>query len=201
VTSDVDSLLERVRQGDSRAMAEFFQRRRDQLLVYVERNMGQALRRKLDPEDIVQEAGIECVRSVSKVDLSQRDPFSWMCQVAERRIVDAHRRFFEAQKRDAGLEVPLGSPGNQTGKGGLVELLVASITSPSQAFSREQRHLRLAQALQELPELTQEALRLRYVEGLATKEIAQRLEKSDGAVRVMLTRAVKRLEELLQSNA
>jgi RNA polymerase sigma-70 factor (ECF subfamily) len=182
-------------------MAEFFQRRRDQLLVYVERNMGQALRRKLDPEDIVQEAGIECVRSVSKVDLSQRDPFSWMCQVAERRIVDAHRRFFEAQKRDAGLEVPLGSPGNQTGKGGLVELLVASITSPSQAFSREQRHLRLAQALQELPELTQEALRLRYVEGLATKEIAQRLEKSDGAVRVMLTRAVKRLEELLQSNA
>jgi RNA polymerase sigma-70 factor (ECF subfamily) len=154
----------------------------------------------VEPEDIVQDAGIECVRAIAKVDLSERDPFSWMCQVAERRIVDAHRRFFDAQKRDAGREVPLGSPGSQTGKGGLVELLVASITSPSQAFSRDQRHQRLSLALKELPELTQDVLRLRYVEGLASKEIARRLDKTDGAIRVMLTRAVKRLEELLQSD-
>ena len=195
-----ESLLQRVRDHDPRAMAEFFQLRRDQLLVYVERNMGQALRRKVEPEDIVQDAGIECVRSIAKMDLSERDPFSWMCQVAERKIVDAHRRFFDAKKRDAGREVPMGSPGSQTGKGGLVELLVASITSPSQAFSRDQRHQRLSQALKELPELTQEVLRLRYVEGLASKEIAHRLDKTDGAIRVMLTRAVKRLEELLKSD-
>jgi RNA polymerase sigma-70 factor (ECF subfamily) len=201
LSADVEPLLQRVREGEARAMAEFFQIRRDQLLVYVQRNMGQALQRKVDPEDIVQEAGIECVRSFGKVDLSQRDPFSWMCQVAERRIVDAHRRFFDAQKRDAGREVPLGTPGSESGKGGLVELLVASITSPSQAFSRDQRHQRLGQAIQELPELTREALRLRYVEGMATKEIAERLDKSDGAIRVMLTRAVKRLEELLQSDS
>jgi RNA polymerase sigma-70 factor (ECF subfamily) len=194
-----DVLVRRLRDREPEAMGQFFQLRREQLRVYVERNMGPALRRKVDPEDIVQEVGIECVRSIEIMDLAQRDPFSWMCQVAERRIVDAHRKFFNTQKRDAGLEVPLGSPGSQTEKGGLIDLLVASITSPSQAYSRDQRHQRLSQALAALPELTQEALRLRYVEGLASKEVARRLDKTDGAVRVMLTRAIKRLEELLRT--
>jgi RNA polymerase sigma-70 factor (ECF subfamily) len=180
-------------------MAEFFQSRRVPLLAYVQRSMGQGLRRKIDPEDILQEVGIDCIRSLGKVDLADRDPFSWLCQLAERRIIDAHRKFFDIQKRDAALEVPLGSPASQSGQGGLIEMLSASITSPSKAFSRNERERRLGQALEQLPELTREALRLRYVEGLASKEIAERLGKTDGAIRVMLTRAVKRLEELLGS--
>ena len=44
--------------------------------------------------------------------------------------------------------------------------------------------------LAELPEEQREALRLRYLEGLPSKEIAARLGKTDGAVRVMLTRAL-----------
>ena len=52
-------------------------------------------------------------------------------------------------------------------------------------------------ALAELPESDREALRLRYVEGLPTKEIAAKLGKSDGAVRVMLSRAVDKLQQML----
>ena len=40
-------------------------------------------------------------------------------------------------------------------------------------------------------------LRLRYLEGLPSKEIADRLGKSDGAVRVMLTRSLDKLQKLL----
>jgi RNA polymerase sigma-70 factor, ECF subfamily len=40
-------------------------------------------------------------------------------------------------------------------------------------------------------------LRLRYVDNLATKEIAVKIGKTDGAVRVMLTRCVAKLQKLL----
>ena len=65
---------------------------------------------KVEPDDIVQEVSVEAVRSLSQTDLADREIFSWLCHLTEQRIVDAHRRFFAAQKRDAGREVPLGSP-------------------------------------------------------------------------------------------
>ena len=114
------------------------------------------------------------------------------------RRIDLHRRFFGAQKRDAGREVPLGaSRGSDTQPAGLINLLVASMTTPSQAFSRNAREARLLEALAKLPEEQQTALRLRYIENLPSKQIAERLDKSDAAVRVMLTRSLKRLHELM----
>jgi RNA polymerase sigma-70 factor (ECF subfamily) len=39
---------------------------------------------------------------------------------------------------------------------------------------------------------------LRYIEGLPTKDVAARLHKTDVATRVLLTRLVHRLQELLE---
>ena len=73
----------------------------------------------------------------------------------------------------------------------------ASMTTPSRAFSRNAREACLQQALAQLPDEQREALRLRYVESLPSKEIAARLGKTDAAVRVMLTRSLKKLQSLL----
>jgi len=190
-------LLDRVRAKDTTALAEFLEARRPQLIAYIERNLGNALRRKVEAEDVFQEVSVHAIKALDAVELTGRDPFRWLCEVAERRIVDAHRRFFGAQKRDAAREVALGSPGAVTGEAGLINMLVASMTTPSQAFSRDQKEFRMQQAIAELPEETQEALRLRYVENQSTKEVARHLGKTDVATRVMLSRAVKRLQELL----
>ncbi|MGH7129717.1 MAG: RNA polymerase sigma factor, partial [Planctomycetaceae bacterium] len=40
----------------------------------------------------------------------------------------------------------------------------------------------------------------RYVENLPSKEIAQRLGKTDGAVRVLLSRSLGKLQELLSKD-
>ncbi len=55
----------------------------------------------------------------------------------------------------------------------------------------------MLQALEEIPEEQREALRLRYFEGLSSGEIAERLGKSNGAVRVMLSRSLTKLQDLL----
>ena len=188
--------VEAIRGGDAEALGRFIDAKRRPLLAFVERKLGDALRRKVEPEDIIQEACADAVRSLDDIDLTDRDPFNWLCQLCERRIIDAHRRFFDAQKRDAGRERPLSAPGS-SGEGGLINLLVASLTSPSQAFARNAREAKLLDALAKLPEHQQEALRLRYVENLPSKQIAEQMGKSDAAVRVMLTRSIKKLQELL----
>ena len=192
-----EQLADRVRQKDPAALADFITVVRFQLLAFIERQLGAALRRKIEADDIFQEVSADAIRSLAEIDLSSRDPFGWLCQIAERRIVDAHRHFFSAQKRDAGREVGLGSPGGSSSSPGLINLLVASMTTASQAFSRNAREARLASALLELPEDQREAIRLRYVENLPSKQIAERLGKSDAAVRVMLTRSIKKLQSIL----
>lgn len=132
--------------------------------------------------------------------MHEREPFGWLCHVAEQRIIDAHRRYFATAKRDAGREVsidrpPPGAAADEDGR--LRSLLAVSMTTPSQAMSRDAKEFRLAQALESLPAEQREVVRMRYVDGLATKEIAERLGKSDVAVRVMLSRTVQKLQRLL----
>jgi RNA polymerase sigma-70 factor (ECF subfamily) len=194
------ALMNRVRGGDSQALAEFLVARHPQLMAFIDRRLGAALRRKMEPDDLYQEVSAEALRSLGEVDLAQRDPFSWLCQVAERRIIDAHRRFFGSQKRDAGREVSLNAAGGgstSTTRPGLLNLLVASMTSASSAFSRDQKQIRMLTALEQLPEEHREALRLRYLESMPSKQIAEKLGKSDGAIRVMLTRSLAKLQQIL----
>jgi RNA polymerase sigma-70 factor, ECF subfamily len=192
-----DELTGRVKQHDLAALAEYLVLCRKPLSAFIERQLGAALRRKIEVDDILQEVSVEAVRSLSDADFVHRDPFGWLCQIAERRIIDAHRRFFGAQKRDAGREVPLGTPGADSQHAGLIDVLAASFTTATQALSRKEREVRLMAALATLPPEQRDALRMRYVEGLPSKEIAGRLGKTDGSVRVMLTRALTRLQQML----
>jgi RNA polymerase sigma-70 factor (ECF subfamily) len=194
-----ESIIAKLRAGDSAALAQFIELRRPQLMSYIERQLGSALRRKVEPDDIFQDTSAEAVRSLVGAAVNERDPFGWLCQIAERKIIDLHRKFFDAQKRDAGREVPLAAPsgGSDSQNGGLINMLVASMTTPTQAFSRNAREASLMEALQALPEDQRDALRLRYIENLPSKQIAERLGKSDAAIRVMLTRSLKKLQDLL----
>ena len=55
----------------------------------------------------------------------------------------------------------------------------------------------MQEAIAQLASDQQEVLRLRYVEGWPTKQIADHVKKTDVAIRVMLTRTVQKLQEML----
>jgi RNA polymerase sigma-70 factor, ECF subfamily len=193
--TDENQLRDRVRARDATALGEFLQHFRPQLLAYIDRNLGVVLRKKVEPADIWQETAIAALNALPKADLSDRDPFGWLCQIAQQRIIDASRKH-AAQKRDSEFEVALNSPAGDSSRDWM-SILAASITSPSQAVAREERHGQLYEAIQELPPDVQEILRWRYVEDLPTKDIAARLGKTDVAVRVLLSRTVQKLQELM----
>jgi len=188
-------IVARLRSGDESALAEFVESNRPALLAFLHSRIGSHLAKKTEAEDILQDACLEACRSLDKAPLETWDPLHWLFQICERKIIDAHRRHFASQKRDASREASI--PDGSEAAGGLGNLLAASMTTPSAAFSRDQRQLRVLAALDTLPEDQREAVRLRYLVGLPSKEIAQKLGKTDGAVRVMLSRSLGKLQEIL----
>jgi RNA polymerase sigma-70 factor (ECF subfamily) len=182
--------------NDPAAFAAFLEQRRPALVAYIEGRLGSTLRGKVEPQDIYQEVAIKALRELPKNDFCDRDPFGWLCHLAEQCVIDAHRHF-AASKRAAGRE-QAGNVSAGEGSQDLIALLAASMTTPTQAAVRDEREERLRAAVAKLPEDQREALRLRYIEGLATKDVAARLHKTDVATRVLLTRLVHHLQELLE---
>lgn len=193
-------IIEQARAGNVESLAAYLEYRKSDLSAFIMGKMGPSLRGKIEADDIYQEVCASAVQSVDQIDLSEYDLFGWFCTLAKRRVVDAQRRF-AARKRASDREVGLQAAAPDASRGGLIHLLVASITSPSQAFSRNQREFQLLQALAQLPAEQQQVLRLRYVDGLASKEIAEQIGKSDGATRVLITRSIKKLDKLMSGGA
>jgi RNA polymerase sigma factor (sigma-70 family) len=68
--------------------------------------------------------------------------------------------------------------------------------SPENIVVQREEQLRLHSQIAFLPELQQELLRLRFTDGLRSKEIAARLRKNEGTVRSLLSRTLNGLRGL-----
>ena len=181
--------------GNHSNFGEYLKICRGPLLAFILKNMSDQLRARVEAEDLFQEVCASAFQNVSEIDFAGKQPFGWLCELARRKIVDTQRRY-SADKRAAHAEVGIfGGQGDQTG---LVNMLVASITSPSAAFSRQQKEFRLLDAMEQLSAEQKQVLQLRYGQGLSSKEIATEIGKSDGATRVLLTRSLKKLEQLVR---
>ncbi len=190
-----EELVEAIKNGDSDALVKYLELRRPDLLAVIFSKMGPGLKKKVEAEDIFQEICTTAFRSLKDIKFTDAGPFGWFCELADRRIIDEQRKF-ASQKRDSKKETGIHAKGDDDI--GLVNLLVASITSPSRAFSRNQKEFQLIQAMEKLPENQQLVLDLRYAKGKSTKEISKEIGKSDGATRVLLTRSLKKLKEIME---
>ena len=123
----LSDLSARIREGDHEALAEYVDLQTPKLQAFLNKRMSDRLKQKIEPDDLLQELTISCLKSLEEIELGDRDPFKWLCQQAERRIIDAHRRFFGASKREASREVSFDRAGSE--QAGLGDLIAASITT------------------------------------------------------------------------
>jgi RNA polymerase sigma-70 factor (ECF subfamily) len=180
---------------DAEALALYFDSQRDRLGRFVRSICSQKLLAVVETDDLLQEVITSAVASLATAPLDKYEPIDWLQQVARRRVIDAQRFHFGAQRRDAGRQHSMHGDGAGDG---FEALLAASITTPSAAFSRDVRVNRMHEAVAGLSDEQQTVIRMRYAEGLPTKEIAERLGKTDVAVRVLLSRSVRVLEKQLE---
>ena len=196
--SDLSELTQRVRQRDAEALGKYIDQHRDQLAGFLRSITGEHLLSVVELDDLIQEISAAALTGLDSAPLDQYEPMQWLQQLARRRVVDAHRFHFQAARRDAGRQQAIhgGGPGDCSAMG-LEQMLAISMTSASAAMSRDIRMIRVQQAIEGLSDEQRTAIRLRYAEGLPTKEIAERIGKTDVATRVLLSRSMRQLEKLL----
>lgn len=197
-----EQLQEQIRNGDALALGQYIELVRPRLMGFLRRVTGEHLQRVMDLDDLLQEVAAAAVEALPRIPKQDLEIDRWLEQLARRRVVDAHRKHFGAAKRNAGRNQVFSqfSP-KDDGDPGIEQLLIASMTSPSMAVSREWRIGRLRTALSQLSEEQQRLIEWRFGQGLASQDIAERLNKSDVAVRVALSRTLKTLEAMLQDRS
>jgi RNA polymerase sigma-70 factor (ECF subfamily) len=79
----------------------------------------------------------------------------------------------------------------------LGRVLAAPGSSPSQQAMRHEKEVVLADLLARLPDDYREVIVLRNLEGLSHEEVARRMGRNVGAVRMLWTRALARLRQEL----
>lgn len=204
MSSEVDDTLgtglrTRAEKGDTAALAEFFSVHRPRLWRMVDFWLDPRLRTRLDPDDILQESYLNAAQRLPHLAENREMSFLvWMRAVVRQTFLDAYRRHFGAQQRDARRDVPL-SRGNApfATSTSLVLQFMGSLTSPSQAAMRAELHGRLEEAIERMDALDREVLALRHFEELTNAETAEVLGIQQKAASMRYMRALARLKEIL----
>lgn len=190
-------LLEQARGGDEAARGELLELYRNYLRLVARALISTALRVKLDPSDLVQETFLKAHREFGQfAGRSEPELVGWLRKILVNSLaneVKHHRRQARDHRRQESLEVLLDRSG-QT----IQQALATSLGSPSEQAARREQAVLLADALNELPADYREVFIRRTLEHIPFEAIAADMGRSAGAVRMLWTRAVKRLTEILE---
>src|SRR5262245_11634132 len=185
-------LLARARAGDEGTLGRLLDSYRNYLRLMAGTQMGPALRARVEPSDLVQEALLEAHRDFAHFGGgSEPELLAWLRRILARNLLDQARRH-QAQVRDHNRQESLEVLMEQSGSA-LMAALAARGPSPSSQASRREQAVLLADALEKLSPDYREVIVLRNLQHLPFDEIAQRMGRKSGTVRMLWARALEKL--------
>ncbi len=186
--------LARARAGNPDALGDVLEGYREYLRLLARARVGQDLRVRLDPSDLVQETLLEAQRDFHQfLGSSEEELAVWLRRILVRNLVD-QLKYHQSQKRDVGREQPLETLVEQAH-----EALAAPLSTPSKQAARREQAVALARAMARLPDDYREVVTLRHLDGRSFDDIAAVMGRSSGAARMLWMRALERLGELMET--
>ena len=186
-------LLELAGRGDPAAVNDLLARHREAVRLFVDVRLDPAVRTRVDPSDVAQEALTEAARRLPDFLARRPMPFHlWVRKTALERLLNA-RRDQRAACRDVGREAVAPDQSSLA----LAQSLVCPGPTPSQAVEARELADRVAAAVAGLPDIDREVLVLRLVDGLPYEEIGCLLEVAPATARQRYGRALLKLQEVL----
>lgn len=197
--SETQELLRQAGSGDPPAVDALLNRHRAALRRAIELRMDPVLARRLDASDVVQTALTDAARRLAEYLRDPRMPFHmWLRQLAQDRLIDAHRRHRVAARRSLDREQPLAAPAALDHS--TIELaaqLCDPELTPAAAAVRAELAARLREAVDSLDAADREVVLLRHFEQLSNQDIAEALGLSEAAASMRYLRAIRRLRARL----
>ncbi len=171
-----DSLIERAISHDRAAFAALY----DRYLDRVYRHVRYRLSDRTEAEDITQEVFVRAWKAIPRYRRTGAPFLAWLTTIAHNLIVDSYRTGSNTVSLEK-AKVP--EPNDE----------IDLETVVDNTLSREKVH----DAIVRLKHDRQQVILMRFIDGLSYREIAEALDKSEGAVRVIQHRALKQLREML----
>ncbi|OGG41319.1 MAG: hypothetical protein A3D64_03205 [Candidatus Wildermuthbacteria bacterium RIFCSPHIGHO2_02_FULL_49_9] len=172
-----EELVQKAKKGDAQAFGKLY----DLHMPAIYRFALVKVSNKTDAEDITHQVFLKAWKHIEEYKF-QGFPFtSWLYRIAQNAIIDFYRTSRTHQDIDALPEIALSSHlglDDRVDKAVQVQLVMSAISR--------------------LDETGQNVLLMKFVNELSNKEIAEALEKSEGAIRVIQHRALKQLKQLFE---
>ena len=132
---------------------------------------------RVDGEEILQETFVRAYESIDRFRwLGESSFFRWLCGIAKHVLLQSIDRARDCESIDDAHEAPFGA------------------TTPSRHLRREERFERLVESLASLSADYRDVIYMARIEGLTTKDIAQRMGRSPNAVSHLIARALAELK-------
>lgn len=180
------------------AVADLLSGFRDYLQLVATAAIPHTHRSRLDASGVVQDTLVKAsdhfqeFRGITEAELA-----SWLRTTLNRTLIDAFRKLGAAKSPDPArvksVEALIGD-----GSRIYQNLLEASGTSPSMKADRNETAMILAKAMTMLPDDYRIVLNLRSIEERSWQEVADRMDRTLGSVRMLWTRALVQLRPLLE---
>jgi RNA polymerase sigma-70 factor (ECF subfamily) len=172
------------------------ERFREYLHLLARLQLGVRLYGKLDPSDVVQQTLLSAYEKRHQFrGRTEAEYLAWLRQILANHLVGAVRRF-GAGLRDVSRERSLEALEESAAR--LDAWLTSDESSPSQQAMQHELHLRLADALAQLPDGQCQAIELHHVKGCTVAETAEQMGRTKTAVVGLLFRGLKKLRRLLE---
>lgn len=154
---------------------------------------------KFDPSDAVQQTLLAAWQGWDQFRGSaEPQRLAWLRQILAHQLAHLARHYGGTQKRDMAREVSIDQTLCQSAQQ-LDALLPAGDPSPSGIAAANEQRLHLARVLEQLPADYRQVILLRNLENLPHEEVARRMNRTQGAVRMLWLRALAALKDAMQA--
>lgn len=178
-------LFNAAKAGDRAAFDELVELQRPKLRAFCLSRINAELRKVIDVDDVMQETCLRAVRCIDSVQWQgERALLSWFCGIAQNVIYTQSRRMLRIKQHSQAFDPQ-----------------ECDDSSPSRHARREERFTRLETSLSKLTEEQQQVVRLMRIEGLSSRDAAERMGRTEKATYQLLWRALKKLREVFGETA
>ena len=196
VPAQPDSAASANQDAASAELGDLYRRFGPTLRSLAARALPPALAARLDAEDVVQEAFAAAGKRRAYLAAHPEVPVYFKLRtILFQTLTDLERRHLGGARRDALREVsgdePVASADDASAP--LWDMIPSDRTSPRSALTREERHIRLHAAMQDLSDSDRQILVLRHFDCLGNSECADVLGLSPTAANARYARALERL--------
>lgn len=200
---DVVALITQARSGKSASLGILLELYRNYLSLLATTQIDRRLRPRVSPSDIVQETMLKAHRAFASFrGLSEPELIVWLRTILVNNMATIVEQHLVAAKRDVRREVSLEKLGAALEHSTiqLRALLPANVETPSVSAQKREEEVILADQMAKLPEDYREVLVLRNLKGIAFREIASTMKRSEAAARMLWLRAIEKLRDAYQED-